>query len=60
MLEAGEIVAPKLHRIKGEEDQTTNATNTDMLVKNTIEAYSEHRNYVKKYSCSPEKIGANL
>lgn len=60
MLAAGEIVCPRLHRIKSQEGETTNATNTDMLIKNTIEAYRRHRQYVKRVSCDPDKIGAKL
>ncbi|HEY5268675.1 MAG TPA: hypothetical protein VII94_06180, partial [Candidatus Saccharimonadales bacterium] len=60
MLEAGEIVPPRLHLIDGAEDQTTNATNTPMIVKNTIEAYVFHRKMIKKVSAKPDKIGAQL
>lgn len=60
MLAEGEIVCPQLHVIKGKEDQTTNSSNTDMLVKNTIEAFNFHKNKIKEASCSPEEIGAKL
>lgn len=60
MLAAGEIVCPRLHRVRGADDQTTNTTNTGMLVKNIIEAYIRHRVAVKSSSCSPEEIGAKL
>lgn len=60
MLAAGEIVCPRLHRIRAADDQTTNTTNTGMLVKNIIEAYIRHKVAVKSSSCSPEEIGAKL
>lgn len=60
MLQRGEITCPKLHVIDGKDDQTTNTGNTDMLVKNTLEAYQKHRVMVKQYSVSPDSLGAKL
>ena len=60
MLERGEIVEPKLHIIDSEEHQTTNTSNTNMLVKNTIEAYDRHKDMVKRVSFNQEEIGAKL
>jgi superfamily II DNA or RNA helicase len=60
MLDRGEIVAPRLHVIDGKDDQTTNANNTDMLVKNTLEAFNKHKVMVKQHSILPDLIGAVL
>jgi hypothetical protein len=60
MLERGEIVQPRLHLIAGDHDQTTDTTNTGMLVENTLEAFDQHRYYVKHYSISPDDVGAKL
>ena len=60
MIEEGEIVEPRLHKIGGANDETTNATDTHMLVKNTIESFEEHKGYIKGNSCSPNNIGAKL
>lgn len=60
MISRGEIVFPRLHIVKGSKDQTTNTSNTGILVKNTIEAFFNHRGYVKDDSISPNDIGAKL
>ena len=60
MISQGEIVSPRMHILKGSNDQTTNTSNTNMLVKNTVEAFSEHCKKVKEVSCNPEEIGAKL
>lgn len=51
MLERGEIVQPRIHIIDSDnENDITKITNNTMLVKNVIEAFDKHRDYVKKPS----------
>jgi len=60
MLDQGEIVCPQLHVIDGDDEQTTDASNTEMLVKNTIEAYVKHKALIKQNSANPLELGAKL
>lgn len=51
MLEEGEIVQPRIHIIDSDnENDITKITNNTMLVKNVIEAFDKHRDYVKNPS----------
>ena len=60
MIIAGEIVSPKLHTIGVLGRRKTGIENTEMLIKNTLEAFTEHRKHIKKNSSAPDLIGAKL
>lgn len=60
MLEEGEIATPRIHLVRGTHAETTNTTNLTMLVKSTVEAFSRHREQIKKDSISPEDVGAKV
>jgi hypothetical protein len=60
MIAEGEIVSPRMHIVSGVDDQTTNTSNTNILVKNTIEAYFKHRDKIKEVSSDPNQLGAKL
>ena len=58
MIEAGEIVPPKLHIIDTVEEGDFD--NHAMLVKTVIDGFSQHKTLVKQSSCNPDSIGAKL
>lgn len=62
MIEAGEIVPPKIHTIKLENDLTgaVSEKNRTMLVKTVTEAFTKHKERLKKDSKFPDMIGAKL
>ena len=60
MLARGEIVAPKIHYIDSDNGEETRSDNEGMLVKNLIEAFEEHRSYIKSYSLRPDKLSPVL
>jgi hypothetical protein len=61
MVEAGEIIMPKIHIIRVEGDEVLVSENNEkMLVKTVIEAFKEHKNILKKDSAFPGTIGAKL
>lgn len=61
MIEAGEIVAPRLHSIKISEDaEDGNYDNSRMLIKTIIDGFEQHKIKIKEYSANPSAIGAKL
>ena len=61
MIEAGEIVPPRLHSIRISEDaEDGDYDNNKMLIKTITEGFSQHKTIVKECSANPEKIGAKL
>jgi hypothetical protein len=60
MLEKGEIACPRIHSVGGANEETTNTYDTPMLVKNTIEAFQEHKKWIKFDAFSPDDIGAKI
>ena len=61
MIDAGEIVRPNnLHVIQIKNDEGYNYDNPIMTIRAITEGFREHRALVKKYSYSPNKIGAKL
>lgn len=58
MIDAGEIVPPKLHIIDTVEEGDYN--NHTMLVKAVITGFEQHKILVKEYSSDPDSIGAKL
>jgi hypothetical protein len=58
MIDAGEIVPPKLHIIKTVEEGDYD--NHTMLIKTVTTGFDQHRVLVKESSCSPDTIGAKL
>ena len=59
-LEAGEIACPRIHLIRGAHSEITNNYNLTMLVKNMMDAFSQHKDRVKRDSATPEEIGAKI
>lgn len=61
MIEAGEIVSPRLHTIKISEDaEDGNYDNDRMLIKTIIDGFEQHKNKIKEFSSNPDLIGAKL
>ena len=61
MIEAGEIVPPRLHSIKISEDaEDGDYDNNKMLIKTITEGFAQHKTMIKECSSIPEKIGAKL
>jgi superfamily II DNA or RNA helicase len=61
MIEAGEIVPPRLHSIRISEDaEDGNYDNNRMLIKTIIEGFEQHKEMIKHHSANPDKIGAKL
>ena len=63
MINAGEIVPPRIHTIKLDTDTTgevVSEKNELMLVKTVIEAFQEHKARLKEDSAHPDQIGAKL
>lgn len=61
MIEAGEIVAPRIHSIRVSEDADDgNYDNNKMLIKTIIEGFTQHKIKLKSFSSSPDSLGAKL
>ena len=61
MIEAGEIVPPRLHSIRISEDAVDgDYDNNKMLIKTISESFAQHKAMIKKCSSNPEMIGAKL
>ncbi len=61
MIEAGEIVPPRLHSIRISEDTDSgNYENTSMLVKTITEGFTHHKEMIKEFSSNKDSIGAKL
>lgn len=61
MIEAGEIVPPRLHSIRISEDaEDGDYDNSKMLIKTISESFSQHKEMIKECSSNPDKIGAKL
>jgi len=62
MIIAGEIVPPRIHTIKLDNDSgdEVSESNEMMLMKTVIEAYTEHEKRLKADSAYPDMIGAKL
>jgi superfamily II DNA or RNA helicase len=61
MVEAGEILRPKLHLINiAKKNEVIENSDLCMLLKTVQEAYYEHKDRLKKESAFPDKIGAKL
>lgn len=58
MIQAGEIVPPKLHIIQTEDQGDFD--NHTMLVNTVITGYEQHKTLVKRHSANPDTIGAKL
>lgn len=58
MIEAGEIVPPRLHIIRT--DVEGDYDNKSMLVKTVIIGFEQHRILVKENSVEPDRLGAKL
>lgn len=58
MVEAGEIVPPRIHIIRTEDEGDFN--NHSMLVKTVLTGFEQHRTLVKEVSSCPDEIGAKL
>lgn len=61
MIEAGEIVPPRLHSIRISEDaEDGDYDNNKMLIKTISESFNQHKTMIKECSANPEMIGAKL
>ena len=61
MIEAGEIVPPRLHSIRISEDADDgDYDNNKMLIKTISESFAQHKAMIKECSAKPDKIGAKL
>ena len=61
MIEAGEIVPPRLHSIRISEDADDgDYDNNKMLIKTISESFAQHKAMIKECSANPDKIGAKL
>lgn len=61
MIEAGEIVPPRLHSIRISEDaEDGNYDNNKMLIKTISESFAQHKVMIKECSAKPDLIGAKL
>jgi len=58
MIEAGEIVPPKLHIIDTSDEGDFD--NHTMMVRTVVEGFNQHKALVKQHSCLPESIGAKV
>jgi superfamily II DNA or RNA helicase len=58
MIDAGEIVQPKLHLIEPEDDG--NFANEGMLIRTILEGFTKHKSCIKGNSANPTKLGAKL
>lgn len=61
MIDAGEIVPPRLHSIRiSENAEDGDYDNNKMLIKTITESFSQHKTMIKECSAKPEMIGAKL
>ena len=61
MIDAGEIVPPRLHSIRISEDaEDGDYDNNKMLIKTITESFAQHKTMIKECSAKPEMIGAKL
>lgn len=60
MLERGEIACPRIHIVRGTNYEKANAANRTMIVKSIVEAYTVHKEHVKKDSVMPTELGAKV
>jgi superfamily II DNA or RNA helicase len=61
MIEAGEIVPPRIHSIRISDDaEDGNYDNNKMLVKTIIEGFAQHKKKLKEFSSNPDQLGAKL
>jgi len=61
MIEAGEIVPPRLHSIRISEDaEDGDYDNNKMLIKTISESFVQHKDMIKECSANPDLIGAKL
>lgn len=61
MIEAGEIVPPRLHSIRISEDaEDGDYDNNKMLIKTISESFAQHKAMIKECSANPDMIGAKL
>lgn len=62
MIEAGEIVMPRIHAIMLSNDRMGEVSNHNelMLVYTIIEAFKEHKKKIKADSCCPDELGAKM
>ena len=61
MIEAGEIVPPRLHSIRISEDaEDGDYDNNKMLIKTISESFAQHKVMIKTCSANPDLIGAKL
>lgn len=62
MIDAGEIVMPRIHTIMLKGDKKKEVSNHDelMLVYTIIEAFNEHKKKLKEDSAQPDDIGTKL
>jgi len=61
MIEAGEIVPPRLHSIRISEDaEDGDYDNNKMLIKTISESFAQHKAMIKSCSANPDLIGAKL
>jgi superfamily II DNA or RNA helicase len=61
MIEAGEIVPPRLHSIRISEDaEDGDYDNNKMLIKTITESFAQHKVMIKECSAKPDVIGAKL
>lgn len=61
MIEAGEIVPPRLHSIRISEDaEDGDYDNNKMLIKTISESFAQHKAMIKTCSANPDLIGAKL
>ena len=61
MIEAGEIVPPRLHSIRISEDaEDGDYDNNKMLIKTISESFTQHKAMIKECSANPDLIGAKL
>ena len=61
MIDRGEIVAPKIHRIEAVRDeQGVRNRNIPMDIKVIIEGFQAHRAKIKESSANPDMLGAKL
>jgi superfamily II DNA or RNA helicase len=61
MLRSGEICCPKIHIIDSENNKDeTSIVDIHMLIKNIIEGFEKHREFIKEKSMEPDKINPTM
>ena len=61
MLRSGEICCPRVHIIDAEDNKNeTSIVNIHMLIKNLIEGFEKHREFIKEKSVEPDKINPTM